>query len=241
MLASSQIWDCARHHILETLSRATLVRSRPFLIRLSDVAADLEALQCAWEQHVAACSDTMFRGLSPLTEGGFISLAQAWRGGGMSIQHDLDDVPCTQNPVVDFLRQHGKLKLSSMWCRVERWIEDRIGHIARRPAFITGMHSTTTATHFDEYDSLVFVLKGAKAFHVARPEAVKQTGRRMMHESTAHPYKPGTIREQASPQPFERIDVPAGRLLFLPARWWHFVESTPNTLMVCAWVEESGR
>jgi len=239
VLASRQVWDCARHQVLETLSQATLVHSRPFLIRLSDVAADLDALQCAWEQHVEACSDAMFRGLAPLTEGVCISLAEAWRGSGMSIQHDLDEVPCTQNPVVDFLRQRGELKLSSMWLRVESWIEDRIGPIARRPAFITGTHSTTTMTHFDDSDSLVFVLKGAKTFHVARPETVKQTGRRMMHESTAHPYKPGTIREQASPQPFERIDVPAGGLLFLPARWWHFVESTPHTLMVCAWMEES--
>ena len=223
---------------METLTQAALVRSRPFLVRLSDVALDLEALQCAWEKHVEASSDATFRAVTPLTEGVYASLAEAWHGSGMSIQHDLDDEPCTQNPVVDFVLRHVELKLNSMWLRVERWIEDRLGRIARRPTFITGTHSTTTTTHFDEYDSLVFVFQGAKTFYVAPPEAVKQTGRKMMHESTAHPYKPGTAREQASPQPFERIDVSAGGWLFLPARWWHFVESKPNTLMLCAWVEE---
>ena len=237
VLAASQVWDCTRHHVLETLNRATLARSMPLLVRLSDVSADLKAVQSAWERHVQACSGATFRVVTPVTEGAHMSLAEARRVDGTSIQHDLDEMPCSHNPIIDFLRQHAELKLGSMWLRVERWIEHSIGRIARRPAFITGTHSTTTPTHFDEYDSVAFVLKGAKTFYVAPPKQVKQTGSKMMHESTAHPYKPGTSREQASPQPFERIEVPAGGMLFLPARWWHFVESTPNTLMVCAWVE----
>lgn len=97
--------------------------------------------------------------------------------------------------------------------------------------------SVTTETHFDAYHSLAFVLSGSKTFYVAPPQLVKQSGRKMMHESTAHPHQPGTPREQLLPQPFERINVPAGGLLYLPAGWWHFVESEPKTVMTCAWVE----
>lgn len=237
VLASSQVWECARHHVVETLTRAHDGRSRPFLILLSDVVGDLEALSCEWERHIVSSQPAAFRAATPVTEGITVSLEKAWRGVGMYIQHDLDEEPSPHNPVIDFLRRRQYLKLSSMWFRVERWMEDRLGSIARRPAFITGLYSTATATHFDEYDSLAFVLKGAKTFYIAPPEQVKQSGRKMMHESTAHPYKPGTQREQRTAQPFERIDVPAGGLLFLPARWWHFVESAPNTLMICAWAE----
>lgn len=237
VLDSRQLWDCSRHHVLQTLDRAYDGHSTPFLIRLSDVAADLEALQHAWERHLDLSEHARFRAVTPVTEGVSISLVEAWHGRGMCIQHDLDEEPSTENPVIDFLLPHSELKISSVWLRVEEWIEDRIGSIARRPAFVTGTHPTTTTTHFDEYDSVAFVLKGAKSFYIAPPELVKQSGRKRMHESTAHPYKPGTLREQSIPQPFERVDIPAGGLMFLPAGWWHFVESTPNTIMVCAWVE----
>ena len=78
-----------------------------------------------------------FRAVTQMTEGMSISLLQAWHGRGTCIQHDLDDDASMHNPVVDFLHRHGQLKLSSVWLRIERWIEDRIGSIARRPAFIT--------------------------------------------------------------------------------------------------------
>ena len=237
LLASEQVWDCTRHHVLQTLDRAYDGQSRPFLIRLSDVEPDLAALRCAWERHLSSPRHAAFRAVTSVTEGVRIPLPDAWRGRGVSIQHDLDEEPSAQNPVVDFLRQHERLKLSSVWLRIEHWIQARVGSIARRPAFVTGTHPVTTETHFDAYHSLAFVLSGSKTFYVAPPHKVKQTGRKMIHESTAHPHQPGTPREQLLPQPFERINVPAGGLLYLPAGWWHFVESEPKTVMACAWVE----
>ena len=98
-----------------------------------------------------------------------------------------------------------------------------------------GVDAAPTTTHFDEYESVAFVLVGAKTFYVATPDLVFQTGRGRQHESSANPFRPGSPREQAVPQPFLKIDVPAGCMLFLPRGWWHFVVSQAHTVMLCAW------
>ena len=119
---------------------------------------------------------------------------------------------------------------------VEEWLATRVGPVARRPAFVNGAGAAQTPTHFDDYDSVALVLVGAKTFYVAPPALVHRAGPGMCHESSAHPLRPGTPSEQAMPQPFWRVDVPAGCLLYLPRGWWHHVVSAPHTVMVCAWV-----
>ena len=69
----------------------------------------------------------------------------------------------------------------------------------------------------------------------APPKLVCQTGRGRPNESSAHPFRPGSPWEQVLPQPFLKVEVPAGSLLYLPRGWWHFVVSQPNTIMLCAW------
>ena len=96
------------------------------------------------------------------------------------------------------------------------------------------MGRKATTTHFDEYASFALVLTGAKTFHIAPPSLVHQTGRGMEHESSATPYKVGTAREQEVPQPFVCVHIGAGCLLYLPPRWWHYVDSQPKTIMLCA-------
>ena len=119
---------------------------------------------------------------------------------------------------------------------MEEWLAARRGPVARRPAFVNGVGAAQTPTHFDDYASVALVLTGAKTFHIAAPSRVHQTGRGMLHESSATPYKPGTAREQQVPQPFMRVQMEAGSLLYLPPRWWHYVESQPKTIMQCAWI-----
>ena len=119
---------------------------------------------------------------------------------------------------------------------MEEWLAARRGPVARRPAFVNGVGAAQTPTHFDDYDSVALVLVGAKTFYVAPPALVHQAGRGMCHESSAHPLRPGAPSEQAVPQPFWRVDVAAGCLLYLPRGWWHHVVSEPHTVMVCAWV-----
>lgn len=104
------------------------------------------------------------------------------------------------------------------------------------PAFINGSEVKPTTTRFDEYSSVALVLAEPKTLYITPPVFVHQTGRGMLHESSATPYKPDTIQEQEVLQPFMRVWIEAGSLLYLPARWWHHVESRPKTIMVCAWV-----
>ena len=225
--------DCTRHRLLPAL--ALVDRSKPFLIRLSDAAADSAALRHTWDRHVRTC-ELSYKAATQHVEGTRKTLHQAWDEDGLAIQHDLDDEACSSNPVVDFLRAHPELKLSGMWSRLEEWLEAHIGPIVRRPAFINGSQVRPTTTHYDDYTSVAVVLAGAKTFYVAAPKLVHQTGRGMLHESSASPHKPGTSREQAVPQPFVRMQVDAGSILCLPRGWWHYVESQPRTVMVCAWI-----
>lgn len=228
----SRVVDCSRHRLLCTLSKADL--NQPLLIRLTDV--DTEELLRAWNLHVHSKSELTYKTASLRTEGAQKSLLQAWQGNGLSIQHDLDEAVSVANPVLDFLRAHPRLKYCGLWMRLEEWIEAHVGNIARRPAFINGSKVKPTTTHFDEYASVALVLAGAKTFHIAPPALVHQTGRGMLHESSATPFKPGTSREQEVMQPFMRVQMEAGSLLYLPAGWWHYVESRPKTIMTCAWV-----
>ena len=173
---------------------------------------------------------------SQYTEGAQKTLSQAWEGDSLSIQHDLDEVASVDNPVLDFLRMHPELRYHGLWAGLEEWILSHIGPISRRPTFINGPSVKATTTHFDEYASVALVLTGAKTFHIAPPSLVHQTGRGMVHESSATPYKPATAREQEVPQPFVRVHIGAGCLLYLPPRWWRYVDSLPKTIMLCAWV-----
>lgn len=230
----SRVVACSRHRLLSSLSDADL--AEPLLIQLTDAAMDTQDLRRAWDLHVQRDRTLSYKTASRHTEGAQKTLSQAWEDDGLSIQHDLDDMASVENPVLDFLRMHPELRYHGLWARLEEWILSRVGPISRRPAFINGFNVKATTTHFDEYASFALVLTGAKTFHIAPPSLVHQTGRGMEHESSATPYKPGTAREQDVPQPFVRVRIGAGCLLYLPPRWWHYVDSQPKTIMLCAWV-----
>jgi len=235
----SRVVSCSRHRILSTLSDADI--TQPLLIQLTDIETDTEELQRAWDLHVRTTRMLTYKTASQNTEGAQKTLLQAWEGAGLSIQHDLDDAASVDNPVLDFLRMHPGLKFHGLWVRLEEWIKCHRGNISRRPAFVNGSKVKPTTTHFDDYASVALVLMGAKTFHIAAPSRVHHTGRGMLHESSATPYKPGTAREQEVPQPFMRVQMRAGSLLYLPPRWWHYVESQPKTIMQCAWIGSAAR
>ena len=229
------VWEGSRHRLLEALTCALSTSRHPRVMRLADAAPDSDVMRRSWEQHLRVCERTTFAAVAPSTEGARHPGRQAFVGPGWSIQHDLEDDALAGNPVADFLRAHPHLKFSSSWLRIVAWLQVHAGPVVRRPAFINGVDAAPTTTHFDEYESVAFVLVGAKTFYVAAPDLVFQTGRGRQHESSANPFRPGSPREQAVPQPFLKIDVPAGCMPFLPPRWWHFVVGPAHTVMLCAW------
>lgn len=235
-LPPTYVLECTRHRLLAALGKAVAVPERPLLIRLSDARGHVDALRSAWERHLEACDSDTFTAATPQTEGTRCTLRQAWTGGSWNIQHDLEETLRDKHPIADFLRAHPHLALSHLWRHVEAWLEAHVGPIARRPAFINGIGTATTATHYDDYDSVALVLVGVKTFCIAPPSLVRQTGRGRLNESSAHPFVTGSPKEQAVPQPFWRVELTEGNLLFLPRGWWHFVVSDPKTMMMCAWV-----
>ena len=186
--------NSTRHDCLRILASAD--REQPFMIRLLDVEADVSAFDLAWSAHVATAV-RVYKAVTPITAGGRATLRQAWEEQGFAIQHDLADHPAVENPVLEFLKAHKSLKFSGLWYRLEAWLEAQVGRIARRPAFLSASGTRPTTTHYDEYTSLALVLTGAKTFYIAPPDLVHRTGRGMVHESSANPHHPGTVREQA--------------------------------------------
>ena len=235
LIPTTHVWEGSRHQLIEALSRALSSPKHPRVMQLTDAAVHAGAVLRAWEQHLGSREGATFAATTLCTEGARRTLQHAWTGVGLSIQHDLDEVAQADNPVVDFLLEHPHLKFSSLWLRIVTWLEAHAGPVMRYPAFIHGANVAPTTTHYDDYDSVAFVLVGGKTFYVAPPNLVCQTGRGRPNESSAHPFQPGSPWEQVLPQPFLKVEVPAGSLLYLPRGWWHFVVSQPNTIMLCAW------
>ena len=228
--------ECTRDELVAELGRRRRLHE-PLVIDVRDVeAADMEALCSEWEAYMSRHDqERMFTATTPSTEGVLKSLSEVWAGGGLAIQHDLAESPSAANPIIDFLDTHRHLTLYEVWSSLEQWVKRNLGAIARYPAFVNGVGGKPTLTHFDDYDSVAIVLSGLKTFYVAPPPDLLNGGCRRPNESDARPHKHGTRRTQRVAQPFTRLVVRAGSVLCLPAGWWHYVESDPHTLMLCAW------
>ena len=101
----------------------------------------------------------------------------------------------------------------------------------RYPYFAHGMLPPLDAeTHFDDYDNTCYMLMGTKYFWIMHPQGLKKskakgTGReneRLDIDARAH-------------EGWQMITAKAGDVIIIPAGWWHYVTSEPQTLMINIW------
>ncbi|WP_189355413.1 cupin-like domain-containing protein [Undibacterium squillarum] len=88
-----------------------------------------------------------------------------------------------------------------------------------------GSGQTTTGTHFDLFDNLLFQVDGSKAIWLAPPYAISRQQYSRKYDRFA---RLATTQLAELPDAV-RIEVQRGDLLFIPRRWWHQVQNlTPS-------------
>ena len=103
----------------------------------------------------------------------------------------------------------------------------------RHPAFLHGACPPTTAdTHFDGYDSLALVIMGGKTFWLLPHPLLARRPALRGFSSERRDVDPA---RGDRPEPWQRVDLVPGDILFIPAGEWHYVLSSPHTAMTNVW------
>ena len=103
----------------------------------------------------------------------------------------------------------------------------------------------TVGMHFDPADNLNFALRGRKSF-LLFPPGVRAYYPLPMFSQTAHisrVFRDGPVADLArfprfDPSKGEQVELQAGELIYIPAYWWHQVESLgpENVNLNCWWL-----
>jgi hypothetical protein len=216
-----------------------MVSSQPLVIRSALTSVDMVALIDEWDLFMA-----QDKSLYQMGEGrGMQTLSTMWNSP-MRLEHDLRDTS-TPNPVMTWLSSSPQGSVATRVWHLQQQLEGvAAAHrpILRRPAFATGLvrsDGRDVITHFDDYNNTALVLIGIKTFLIAPPDAMSwedgpQNGNRN-ERLDVNPF----IRGRRYPEPtlaqWQRADLSAGDILYLPSGWWHHVVSTSHTLMTNVW------
>jgi hypothetical protein len=100
-----------------------------------------------------------------------------------------------------------------------------------RPSFVLGSVYARGGgpTHYDTYHSWAMLLVGRKTFYVLPHKTLRKSRGGKPHERT-------DVNPSHRRLPWRRFDLDPGDVFFLPAGWWHFVVSDPQTIMTNSWV-----
>ena len=159
------------------------------------------------------------------TEGAKYTLKQVYRQK-IYIQYGLkSDCSLPKNPIIRFYRS---LKSQRMTRRIEQMIlliREQFT-IKSTPCFINGNYSPVTKTHYDEYHNILLLLGCTKTFYLAAQGAI-------FHSTTGHPNETSATPRDGSQ--FTKVVLRPGNVMYIPPGYWHYVESSPNSVMVNFW------
>ena len=159
------------------------------------------------------------------TEGAKYMLRDVYRDK-IYIQYGLkDDTSLPRNPLIRFYRQI-KSRMSLEIEKILSLIRQNF-IIKSTPCFINGGFSPVTRTHYDGYHNIVLLLSGSKTFYLAKQGRIVNTPTRNENETDSNPHD-GTSA-------FEKATLAPGCILYIPAGWWHYVESEPYSVMLNFW------
>ena len=132
------------------------------------------------------------------------------------------DVP----PKVDLLEWYAKLLAK------QQSVKDPIKYDHQQ--FFLAKGYAFTDLHYDSYDNFYVAVSGTRRWTLACPNAsrwlIDSAGGKLKSGSTAIPHQ--HYFENGSPAqlyPFAYIDLAPGDVLYVPACWWHLVESKAGT------------
>lgn len=222
-----------------SLAHAMHTPHRPFVIRGHLSSTDLGRLRREWARFVSESNNRYRTNQGPKTDrsdGGSTHSVKAVR------LRDMWDKPVRietlgkgnddPNPVIDWMKSSPPTSVATLFetyqLQLKSIVDRCFGDVETvEPAFVTGaIRPGGCTTHFDEYDNMALVVLGRKTFFITAHENI--TKRPKHNEVDDTPFD-GVERE------WLRVELLAGDALYLPAGWWHYVESVPHTVMTNYW------
>merc|ERR1712086_280101 len=95
--------------------------------------------------------------------------------------------------------------------------------------------SSSTSTHYDANDNVLYVCHGKKTVHLWPPGDC--------HSVQAAPVWMSTPNHGSAPrgtQPAHTVVLQPGEALYLPEGWWHQVDSSEGTVALNLWFRSKG-
>jgi|TARA_B110000046_G_scaffold8412_1_gene8574 ribosomal protein L16 Arg81 hydroxylase len=127
-------------------------------------------------------------------------------------------------------------------------VEGKVEH----PAFVNGASDKGKEpcggpTHFDDYNNFALVVCGSKKFYVAAHSTFKNMPIRGMESNQrlgVNPFNACTFAPMGSPFAVDETKInewayaslQSGDILYVPKTYWHWVQSTPRTIMTNDWI-----
>ena len=240
MAVAFEVGDAERRAV-----RSHMRSGVPLVIRGTLPAHKRAVLLSSWRDFVARSDDALEYSTNQgprtdRTDGGSthtrgkLTLREVWTQP-VRLESSLGSVE-EPNPVHAWLCDDERVRDARNWC-------DALGALLRSrapagsclaPAFVTGTISPGGGpTHYDDFDSIATVLVGTKTFYVA-PYDTFANSPRMGEENERLGVSPFD-RTTSTPTQWSVAELNCGDTLFLPAGYWHFVDSNPHTVMTNTW------
>ena len=230
--------------------RSAIQRKCPMVIRHQHIAQTKQALRDSWVQFVTQDTEKYQVNEGAKTDRadgasvhspGLAELKQIWYEP-RRMEVGLEKREHGQvNPVVTWARQQANsIPAVSVVARLRRHLRGLLTGISGpkaeilEPAFVAGaVQPGGGPLHFDDYDNLALIVVGSKTFYIA-PPATFYDAPRIGEENERRGVSPHD-RLTSEVAQWQVARLLAGDILYLPKRWWHYVDSTPHTVMTNVW------
>ena len=129
-------------------------------------------------------------------------------------------------------------------------IRSPLEKVSTVPIWANGKFRSVTTLHFDDYHNFVVVLKGCKIFYLSKPNDVsRRDGEKgypneseaipdCLQEKDFPPLLSERGRKHCNKVESIRVELTQGQMLYIPPRWWHYVVSEEETIMVNFWFND---
>ena len=232
--------------------RQAQLHEKPLLIRCSLSADEAQLLEAEWCNFVGVNSRVKLQ----RPDAGLMQLGTIWKSAERAETGLPDALEC--NLVQNWLSGAPSGSMAAKVWRVQTQVNTLALLYARTlpntptptyPAFIAGLIPEGGGpTHYDDYDNLAMVYCGSKTFYMAQYAQLSHLDVEegmLDKDGLPNPLRgrpnerldisPLTARTDISPV-WQSARLQPGDILVLPHRMWHWVYTTPHSVMGNVWV-----
>ena len=217
-------------------------QGRPIVLRRVCDGEMSEVSLCSWTNHVRRAGRDRFTTYCH----GPCTLHHIWNSD-VGIRLETGVRNDERNPVREWLASSvSSSDLLGLW-RIQQQLDSIASRLqpveVRHPAFVTGaIQAGGGPTHYDDYENFALMVCGSKTFYLAEPAALQHLpirGQRSNERLGVNPFNRASLAPGSSSAHLDEVPfgtwltstLNSGDMLYLPARYWHWVYSEPHTIM----------